>query len=338
MTQHESRKISLSDFAPRKWFSAPSESSFWLRIFSLVGASEETLREQSAAMPREVHLDRPVAMHLAHLQGLKLPLSDITIHALPSGITQFSMHARDQALPEGPYVFLATPFRTGDQPGDEVSAKHRLDVVGGVIAAHFGVNLMREMIYQGEVEAEGGRFSFSSPVVRVPQATEGPFLHVQNWNDAMEIVDCIARTEKQRADRLRLAIEFLHRALRDSEPFFFYWTALEVLCNGKAQRIRSRIQGCYRLASVGDVDRQTGFATIARWRHEFFHKGRRVTLSADVERYIQLLFLDLLRQELQLPLRGFLAAIQAASGYNLAPLGLPDNRTEEQKAMEQTKK
>ncbi len=61
------------------------------------------------------------------------------------------------------------------------------------------------------------------------------------------------------------------------------------------------------------------------------HKGIRPLLSPDVERYIQLMFLDLLRYEIDLSHRGHISSIKRASGYNLSPLGLADNRTEDQK-------
>jgi hypothetical protein len=79
------------------------------------------------------------------------------------------------------------------------------------------------------------------------------------------------------------------------------------------------------------VEQRTGFKVIAKWRHDYFHKGKIPDLSADVERYIQLLYLDLLRHEVHLPLGGHVAGIQNASGYDLRPLGLMDRRTSEQK-------
>src|SRR5262249_16633513 len=67
------------------------------------------------------------------------------------------------------------------------------------------------------------------------------------------------------------------------------------------------------------------------WRGDYVHKGKAPFLSADVERYVQLLFLDLLRHELDLPQRRYAAAMQKAVGVDLSPIGLADNRTDEQK-------
>jgi hypothetical protein len=87
----------------------------------------------------------------------------------------------------------------------------------------------------------------------------------------------------------------------------------------------------YGLSNHVEAGKVTRLDVIAGWRHDYVHKGKRPPLSADVERYIQLLFVDLLRHELNLPPRRHLGAIQRAPGFDLTPLGLPDNRTEEQK-------
>jgi hypothetical protein len=120
--------------------------------------------------------------------------------------------------------------------------------------------------------------------------------------------------------------------VRGTEAFFNYWTALEILCNGSSQTIKTKVQKCYSLKSVGDVDSQTGMRMLARWRHDYFHKGKRPDFVGDEARYIQMLFLDLLRYELHLPSNGYVAAVQVAAGYNFSGLGLPDNRTPEQLA------
>jgi hypothetical protein len=76
----------------------------------------------------------------------------------------------------------------------------------------------------------------------------------------------------------------------------------------------------------------SGFDKLTDWRQKYIHQGIVPALSADVERYIQLLFLDILRQELSLPPRFYMASIQKARGYDLSPLGLSDNREDDQKA------
>ena len=196
---------------------------------------------------------------------------------------------------------------------------------------HAGWNLLREIIFEGEVSAHDEKCSVTGEIIRMPQGCEGPFLHKQNWEDIGAIARQLKLVQPEVRTRIELSLEFLDRALREDDAFFYYWTALEILCNGTAQAIRSKLRTCYELKNVQEVDDKTRFGIIATWRHDFFHKGIRPHMTFDVERYIQMMLLDLLRQELLLPLRGHTASLQHTVGYDLSSIGLADNRTDEQK-------
>lgn len=69
-----------------------------------------------------------------------------------------------------------------------------------------------------------------------------------------------------------------------------------------------------------------GFGVLEKWRHNLVHEGILPVVSASVERYLQLMFLDLLRLELELPARHHMLLMQQASGYDLTPLGFGKTR------------
>ena len=138
---------------------------------------------------------------------------------------------------------------------------------------------------------------------------------------------------KNKKRRIELALQLMNEAMNKEYGFFEYWTALEIVCDGKSGKIKNRLADIYEIASHNEAAEKTGFKKLAEWRHDFIHKGIRPIISADVERYIQLLFLDLLRNELELPRVGNIASIQNSQGYNLSPLDLKDNRTKEQKEL-----
>ncbi len=118
--------------------------------------------------------------------------------------------------------------------------------------------------------------------------------------------------------------------MRQENGFLQYWTALEVLC-GKANQIRERLRRIYHLRSHREAGESTRFDALVKWRQQYVHKGIAPPLTQDVERYLQLMFVDLLRDELELPSHNCIAELQTAAGYDLSPIGLKDNRTEEQK-------
>lgn len=280
-----------------------------------------------------IELEQAVALAYAVMQGLKIPRFNVFMCANDDGTTQIEFNTQEFELKNSNYVLLSTPMRVDGKDGTETDAKKRLDITSSIFRAHMGKTFLRNIVFEGEVDAGEGRYQCPTDAIKLPQMSEWPFIHDLNWEQIREIFDQLKRIPKDTARRVEMALEFYGRALGGDEPFFNYWTALEILCNGKAQRIRHRIMRCYKLKSLSHVDRETGFRHISSWRHDFFHKGVRPDLDADVERYMQLLFLDLLRYEIDLPTVGHLAGIQSARGYITLKVGLSDNRTEEQESI-----
>lgn len=320
----------LTDLAPSDWFTDRAHSSIWLRIASMVGASPSRFAEALRGAHVRMKLDAPIAVAFGELRDMKLPVFRFVVHASEDGPTVAHTHISDLTIPTASYWFLATPLRIDGRAGKEGEARALLARVSALIIAHCGQNTMYDTVYEGELELGDGKIHCRSPALRTPRPCDGPFVQAAVWSAIQEVATALVDAPPEHRHRLELALDFFERAVRHEEEFFNYWTALELVANGKAQTIRSRIQQCYSLTSVGDVDRATGFGAIAKWRHEFFHRGMRPLLSSDVARYVQMLFIDLLRSELRLELRGYLASIQEAVGCDLSPLGLPDKRTADQ--------
>lgn len=334
----EPQTMQLSEFGPAEWFSDRANSSFWLRIHtSLMFPHDKFISALEGAVTK-LSLEKPVALGYAVMEGLKAPQFLSYMYAGADGMTVVEFNMDQKLLKKSNYVFTSTPMKVDGKDGNESDAKRRLDIVTGVIQVHMGTNFMCDIVFDAEVEAGVDRYHQPSSAVRIPKLPEGPFVNKTNWEHIEQLIHNVQRLQPEIRARVMLALEFFSKGLQEGNSFFNYWTALEILCNGKAQTIRERLKSCYSLKSLREVDDVTGFGHIARWRHAFFHKGIRPNLSADTERYIQLLFLDLLRQEIHLPLVGHLAGIQQAKGYNLSELGLLDNRTEEQKESERKAK
>ena len=115
----------------------------------------------------------------------------------------------------------------------------------------------------------------------------------ENWSGIAEITGAIAAKPQSEQRKLLLALRYMHRGCEDSE-FIHYWTAFEVLA-GKAPKIRALLAKAYGFERQHDVDEKLYLRTIAQWRHDLVHQGKHVGLSAEIERYLQCLFLDLMR-------------------------------------------
>jgi hypothetical protein len=323
-------QIALSALAPVEWFTKPNESSVWLRIYTCLFIPHDDFAKALTSMfgvPREgsiaVRLGGRLIYAFGRANDIIVPQSTFDITSADSGQLQIAVKIDSKELPDTPSVFLATPYRTDGNPGDEASARSCLDEVAALICIHAGQNLMRQVVFEGEVEATGGQLNVSGEPMKMPQPAEGPFLGAQNGDDIYEIAGALrALTDENKRRRLLLALQLIDRAMRGDFGFLEYWTALEVVCDGGANRIKTTLSKVYRIRSHNKAAEVTRLAVIAQWRHDYVHKGVKPTMNADVERYLQLLFLDTLRFELGLPSRGHLSAIQKSANFDLSQLGI----------------
>jgi hypothetical protein len=276
-------------------------------------------------------MDRSIACIVGTIKGLKVPTFTHDMYADEAGRVRIDLKVDEKLLPETAYLALATPMKVDGKLGNESEAKAALAVAAGLFALHTGLNTLRDLLFDGETNAKGGTFSHPGEPWKMPQRCEGPFLGRQNGQDIQEIAQCVSRLSEPQRGRISLALRLVDRGMRDGQGFFEYWTALEVLCDGKAPRIKDKLARLYMIRNHREASDRLGFTMLEKWRHDYIHRGRTPPLTADVERYFQLLFLDLLRQALGLPFRAHLAGMQGAVGYDLSPIGLADTRTEEEK-------
>lgn len=328
----------LADLRDDRWFSERNESSIWIRIFTSLFIPHEKFFEAIGELipdldgePKLFLLDPPVLLGVGTIEKMKVPETNPQVYSSPTGQLIINLKVEDRELPQTTYTFLSTPHRIDGQPGDESRSRRALDRAAALITLHTGLNFMCHGVFEGEVQLKDGTFTNPGKPIRIPKPSEGPFLGAQNGLDIAEIAKRVGALRKPKQDRISLSLRLMNEAMRKYDGFFEYWTALEVVCDGKANRIKKKLAEIYGIASHKEAGEATRLSLLAEWRHDYVHRGKRPNLTHDVERYIQLLFLDLLRAEIDLPPRNHLPSLQRAPGYDLSPIGLPDNRTEDQK-------
>jgi hypothetical protein len=128
--------------------------------------------------------------------------------------------------------------------------------------------------------------------------------------------DLIARIPLQvepLRSQLITACRFFSHALSEPQEykrFFDYWTSLEILAQGKAQKLRTVLARAYDV-NLNFVDANLRFNEIARLRHELIHHGSFVRLEPEVERRLQGIFLDVMRHRLNLPCKRITERLEA---------------------------
>lgn len=332
--------FSLQTLAPDEWFSDRSTSTFWLRAYTVLFVPDAKLNELFEQLVGEsgqrlFQLGKPVRMAPVRVQDFKVPgFATTRLTARPDGSLNITIDPKDQTLVPAPYVFLVTPHRVNGVDGDGAETRGRLDHAVTLLRLHTGNNLLRERVLEVEVEAADGTVHATSQSFRVPQLQEGPRVLPLTGDSVREVTSTLAALPLDRRSRVELALELAYKAARSEEGFLEYWFAMEVMC-GNAGSIVSRLQRAYGLRSHREAENQTGFGVIRQWRHDLVHNGKRPDFSAHIERYLQSIFLDLIRDALGLAPQDHAGFARAHGALDLRPLGLPDCRPEEQKRLEQ---
>ena len=318
----------LSDIIPKEWYKDPESSFAWVQIFTSLLIPWKNFIPALKGALKNLQLDEPVSIAYLKMSGLELNTLDPFMFAGEDGVINIHIDSHKKEFPLSNYVALITPYKNDGDTSDYIAMKSRLSVASSLISIHMGLNFMRDKVYDGKVGVSDGSVGGVAQTSRIPQTCEGPFIHKDNWDDIEEIASQLFSKPLEVRNRLLLGLEFFDKAIRQDNGFFNYWTALEVICNGRSGKIKERIRSCYRFKSVQQSD-DIGFKKIAQWRHDYFHKGKEAPLKPDVERYIQLLILDLFRHEVSLHPKSHVMGLMRADGYDLSPIGLANNKKEE---------
>ncbi len=299
----------LESFVPTNWFKNLDESSYWLRVYSVVPVSHTACQQVFKDGFSSFCIDtKPIqAVYAAIDEGFKLPLisQSFPYSQKESGIIQVRSKIDEFELPASTYVFLVMPYKVDGVPGDEQSAKADLSQVEALFSLHLGNNTLRTKIFDGErAITSKGTWSMSGPSVAVPQKCDGPFTSKTDWSNLRETINALNNTQSlDTKNRINLALQFYQRGKEvqnSEEKFFFYWSAITVVTedsgtmavNQKFQRIYSKDQKY--------VEDDLHWKWAVDCRNDLFKRGKKINFHMQIERYFQMVFLELLRAELEL--------------------------------------
>lgn len=227
----------FAGLAPEEWFTDRSRSSFWLRIASCVAVPPAELERAALSCPLKYNRAQPVVVAFGRVEGAKLLSPFQVVFGNDDGMPTIFVKVDQVELPRIHAWLLATPYRV-DGAYPLLDAPTILSRVAGLMAAHIGRNALFHVLFEGEVNAATGDLTTSGDAVRTPQSFDGPNLHPDAWEALRDVADALRNAPRERRQRLELAIEFLDHAMREKDDFFSYWTALEVVANGKAPAAR----------------------------------------------------------------------------------------------------
>ncbi len=200
-----------------------------------------------------------------------------------------------------------------DQEGNESITKNCLNEFESILSLCLGNNFLHSIVYDAERPfTDKGNESIIGPSIELPQKFDGPFLLQDNCDGFLEILQKINEiTDQDKVNQVSLALQLFQtgkNTFNENSALLFYWMAIvELLGISDTLDINKKLQVLYSM-SKKEVEDGLKWKWAYETRHALMHKAKSVVLNADIdiERYFQLLFLDLLRGELKLECKEFL--------------------------------
>jgi hypothetical protein len=318
----------IHQIARRDAFKMPDMASTWVHIFTSYGVPtvdfQKIYKDLFTRGSGALGLPRPVWFAFSDLENFKVP--HIKLEAFPGSDGEMILyqHNYEVSLPKSSFVLLATPYRDGDVIYRD--AQNILERIRGLFCMLFGTNFLHQKVMSAEI--------FNYPSTRIEQITKnikfvspasGPYVHVNNLHEIEEIANAIAELQETNKIRIESAIHYFVRGLEDDDTFLFFWTAIEML-SGKQKNgskfVREVLRSIY---SEVDINKEFGFNKLENLRDDWVHKGEIPDINHDTLRYMQLMFLDILRFKLGLSTKKHLEAICRSPNFNLSDVGLSSN-------------
>lgn len=244
-----------------------------------------------------------------------MTLVKLTEHA------EFSFEEVTRTLPTADYVIVTCPiYLTSEHAYDETVKK--MDQFIGAIRPVVGNGFFLSLIREAIVSVATGNMIEMQGTNRIGGPVEGPFATRLNWDEVVEIRTKIESFGDK--ERVLLAVELFEVAARTTGPtnFFLYWVAIEVLTRkDKAQALKHLMATAYQ-SDTSYIQNTLGFEKLVNMRTNLFHHGVSHDISPEVERYMQVCFLDFLRQRIGLNCKFHLRNF-VENGFDVSKLNSP---------------
>lgn len=320
------KKQNIKDLIKDDWFKDINNSSCWLRIYPMLPVPQKKILEYFKHAFTEITVDG-LTVGIRYLGCGDLELPNIGLDFMYSdpekGHMCLAVKNEKKKLPQSSYIFILVPFKVDGKEGDKAKTINALNQAEAILSGYIGNNLLHTLIYDEEIElTQNGAFinKSNSPIIKTVQPCDGPFISKGYWDDAGQTFKALESLEEEsEKKRILLALKFFQNGKKIKigiEQFFFYWTAIITLCkeSGTTAINQNYLQPAYDL-NKEEIEEKLLWKKLYTIRNNLFKFGAEINFHHDVERYLQLLFLDILRRELNLPNRKY--ALNAQKNLNL---------------------
>jgi hypothetical protein len=295
----------IADGCCRKWFDNPSEGLVDVLIYPVVGITVDQLRAL-------IKLEWPAqqdgwkgALHAADILDMQLLdfTSQVQVNSEGPRISLPSESIRQYTF-KGPALIVAIP-------GTNHSHNNPVSIVIPLLRLHRGNAIAWGtpvcMRYNGKTQDKWIAQSHGKPY---SPNTDGPFDSPSMTKNIAETLSIIISSKDLNKDRAVFALELFTKAnesVRDSlrVRIFQYWSSIETLCNTNdcSALLKHLFNNNHDSTTK---ENQKLFKGTRALRHNVTHKGHDPSACPHtLERFLQVVFLDMLRSILKLNYEGY---------------------------------
>jgi hypothetical protein len=297
------------------WFPEGSERRIFVRYYSIVGQVQDQLDPAHRSVKEFNLTGHSFRVALVKISGQKYKSHHPWLISSDDGVVKVEVELLDRTLPTSLYVVVSTPVAPGAIDPDSMA--RRMDHFASLSRCVAGNNFLWTLAREAFVDVASGNMVTPSEIVKLPQPLDGPFLKGY-FEELTALLSALTNHPPVALKRVSLALELFERGFQEraGSKFFYYWVASEVLCDShRSARILANLVAAYG-TTRGYVQNDLGFDLIKAIRVDTLHRGNPHDLPQDVERYIQSMFMDLLRHELKLSCSRYMEK-QIAAGFDV---------------------
>ncbi len=303
----------LADDCCRRWFENADEGVIDILIYPVVGISVEQLRK---FIKIELPQQKPgwkglIAAADIQAMGLLDFSSQVQANDKVPGVSFPSIAIRESNF-KGPAIIVIMPA-IGSENVNPISVLiPLLRLYRGSAIAWGHPHRMR---YNGKTGVKYTPMDLGKPY---SSDTEGPFDNALIEKHIAESCDSLFSSNNDNRDRVRFALELFTQANEPTKDslrvrIFQYWSAIEVLGNSNETKI------LIRYLFDGKLDTKTPegkfFEKVRILRHNVTHNGHNAQSDPHIlERYLQVVFLDMMRFVIRLTYEGYLEKFMVHHG------------------------
>ena len=167
-----------------------------------------------------------------------------------------------------------------------------------------GRNAAFELIFDNIAPMTGENLTVISPVVENPMWFKVPDFKPERLLKIQKAMETIHRLPQAERNRIKLSLRWFESAMRKSgvDSFLSFWIALETLAmdDTNIRPINETLAHVYG-ASTQEVAIKFGVGRVFGLRAKIVHQGRMASFHANLQRYLEALYSDILLAKLKLP-------------------------------------